>query len=293
MWLKRLLVWLIKNLIILVLVMLIFSSISLDFPELVKSAFGDIFAYASPDAQREAVGRLAEACSLLQEGAALQIGNLCNNSGLLGSEGACNEMQKTAFMPDFSSVGALCKDYKSGKINDNEFFFNVVGGLFQNQLELPRIGALEKYRKAADYLNENRILYLIILLALTAMLYLLVGNAGLFLADLSMILFWAGLLIMLPYFSVLAYDKFSGIDTTPVLGSMFGFGDSIGLKAIVSVILLMFLRAYNEFIITCGIILLIAGVAGRLYGLISRRRIVAGETAKTPNAKKKKWIKKR
>lgn len=307
---KKFFIWLIKSLIILLIVTFIFSTITLDFPNLLKGLFGDIFAYASPDAQKQVVSKLAESCSSLDQGQSLlTIAQICTNRSLLDSmrencqnygelkdrdvkiedeakvietcqqiesgeiERACNQLkEKSSLVPDFSKIGALCKDYKAGKINDKEFFFGVIGSSFGGQqIEMPKIGGLEKYNKMIAYLNNNKLLYFVILSILIILLYLFIRNVTLFLPVLSGICFSIGILIMVPYLAILAYDKFVGIDTTPILNIMFGTG-GFEPKAIISVILLMFLRTYTSFIITLGIVFLAVGIIGKVYAFILKRK---------------------
>ncbi|MBI2650415.1 hypothetical protein HYX04_03810 [Candidatus Woesearchaeota archaeon] len=234
--LKKFLIWLIKSILMLLVVTLIFSSITLDFPGLVKSVFGDIFAYASPEAQKQVVGELAGACSSLEKG---------------------NEF--------VANIGAICADYKSGKINDKEFFFGIISSALPVNAGMPQIGALDKYNRAISYLNKNKVWYFVILLVLTLLLYLLIMNVRLFLIILSQISFGIGMIIMLPYIAIIIYRNFVGFDTTPILGSMLGAGSIFDAKAISSVILLMILRTYSSFIIVLGILLLGAGIAGKVY----------------------------
>ena len=188
---KNFLIWIIKNLIILLLITLIFSTITLDFPELIKGVFGDIFAYASPEAQKQVVSKLAETCSSLDQGQnVITINQICTNKSLLQSmqencqtyrelkrrnvkieneaqvretcqqiesgeiEEACNQLNdKSSLLPDFSKIGDLCKDYELGKINDKEFFFSVISGAIPSNTAMPNIGALKKYNQIIDFLN--------------------------------------------------------------------------------------------------------------------------------------------
>lgn len=328
MGLKNFAISIVKSLIIFLLVSLIFSAVTLDVPSLMKNVFGDIFAYASPDAQKQAVGKLAETCSSLDKGESIvTINQICTNISLLDSmrencanyrelkrrgarienegqvketcrqiesgelERACSEIEgKSSLLPDFSNIGSLCKDYKSGKIDDKEFFFNVVGNALPGQQSGMQTGVLGNYNQLMNYLNSNRVIYFLVLSVLVVILYLLLMDFGLFLAVLSQISFSIGILIMLPYFAILAYDKFVGIDTTPILGSMFGNGAMFDPKAIISLIILLFLRTYTGFIVTLGIAFLAAGVAGRIYGFVlrgkSKEKMV--EVKETKPRKKKK-----
>lgn len=262
---KNFLIWFIKNIIILLVATLIFSSITLDIPSLIKGVFGDIFAYASPEAQKQVIGELAGTCSLLEKSSKFT-----------------------------ARVGAICADYKSGKINDKEFFFGVVGSAVPVNAAIPQIGVLDKYNEAINYLNKNKILYFAVLLVLTLFLYLLIMDVNVFLITLSQISFGIGMIIMLPYIAIIIYRNFVGFDTTPILGSMFGIGNIFDAKAISSVILLLFLRTYDSFIITMGIVFLVIGIAGKVYGFILKRKSKerkieeAKSTKPTIKTKKKK-----
>ena len=246
---KKFLIWLVKSILILLVVTFIFSSITLDLPELIKGVFGDIFTYASPEAQKQVVGELIGTCSSLEKN---------------------NEFA--------AKIVATCKDYKSGKINDKEFFFSVISSALPINAGMPQIGALNKYNQAISYLNKNKILYFAILLVLILVLYLLIMNVGLFLMTLSQISFSIGMIIMLPYLAIIAYKRFIGFDTTPILVSMLGAGNIFDAKAIISVILLMILRTYSSFIIILGILSLCIGVAGKVYSWKLKKQSRTTET---------------
>ena len=254
-----------KSLVVLLVATLIFSTVTLDFPNLVKGVFGDIFSYASPDAQKQVISKLAETCSFLNQG------------------------QSNSLTPDLSNIGAVCKDYKDGKINDKEFFFNVTGGAFSPQ-QIPRIEFFDKYNRAINYLNSNKIVYFVGLLGLIILLYLLIMDVELFILALTGIAFSIGIIIMLPYFAIVAYEKFVGFDTTPILSSLLGAGNVLDAKAIASVILLLFLRTYNSFIIFMGILFLGIGVAGKGYSwkLKKQGRKAETKTEKKPEKEDKK-----
>ena len=82
--LKKFFIWMVKSLIMLVIVTLIFSTITLNFPNFLKGVFGDIFEYASPDAQNQVIGKIAETCSSLDKGQPIVIlSQICSNSSLL------------------------------------------------------------------------------------------------------------------------------------------------------------------------------------------------------------------
>ena len=144
--LKKFGLWVVKNLIILLLITFIFSTVALDAPSLIKDIFKDIFQYSSPEMQKEVVSKLTLACSGLEGRDFEGFGNLSIPVSL-----------------DFKKIGALCKDYNGGKINDKEFFFSVIEGTFNGPIKLPKVNALEKYNAIINFLNANKIIYLVIL----------------------------------------------------------------------------------------------------------------------------------
>lgn len=270
--LKRFFIWLIKNLIVLLVVTLIFSSITLELPDLIKGIFEDIFSYASPDVQKQVVGKLALACSALDEKSLLDKKSL----------GALQATASNSPLPiDLSKVGALCKDHNSGKINDRQFFFSVVEKTLPNKLEAPI--ALQKYNAAINFLNKNKAAYAVAIAVLLTLLVLLAGSLSSFLSILSEISLSVGIFILLPYAAIMLYDKFAGIDTTPILASILGNSFSFDAKAIISVILLMLLRTYTSLIITLGIVFLGVGIGGKLYNLynwLAKKRELEGPKPK-------------
>ena len=116
-----------------------------------------------------------------------------------------------------------------------------------------------------DFLNKNKIYYIMALLALLALLYLLAGNLSAFLAILSGMSLSMGILIFLPYAAIIAYEKFVGFDTTPILSSILQGSFSLEPKAIISVVLLMILRTYSSFIVALGAVFLGVGIASKVY----------------------------
>lgn len=319
---KKFFISLIKNIIILLVATLIFSSITLDFPSLLQGVFGDVYEYAKPETQKRVIAELAETCSSLESGNAVTMSQICSNRTLLESmkancadyeelkrkggmveneeqvretclqiesgeiERQCNEMKKSSLLPDFSKIGALCKDYKAGKIDDKKFFYGVVSSPLGSG-HLPSVGIFDRYNKAVGYLNSNKIFYFIILTILLALLYLLIKDQSLFLSMLAGISFSIGILILIPYLGIVLYDKLVGIDTTSILNSMFGLG-GFDLKSILSVVLLLFLRTYNNFIITTGIVFLGIGLGGKIYGKFWRKAQKTNPKNKKPGKEKKK-----
>ena len=246
--LKKFGLWVVKNLIILLLITFIFSTAALDAPSLIKDIFKDIFQYSSPEMQKEVASKLTTACS--------------------GLEGR-----------DFEGFGNLSIPV-SLEINDKEFFFSVIGTAFPEKLELSKFNALEKYNSIIDFLNKNKIIYFVVLAVLLVLLHLLIMNIKLFMLALTGISFSMGILILLPYGAIIAYDKFVGIDTTPILATILSGSFSLDAKAIISVILLMMLRTYSSFIITLGILFLSVGIGGKIYNWKLKRQRKTVETKK-------------
>ena len=306
---KNFFIWVVKNLIIILLGTLIFSTVALNFPDIVTGIFGDVYKYSSPEAQKDVADKLAETCSSLDHGQnAVTMGQICTNETLLQSmrdncdsykqakeqgmqieneqqvaetcrqiepgqlEKSCSQVKNKPAI-DFSEIGRLCKEYKSGKIDDKKFFSEFVGIYTGGESsQLPKISVLEKYNAIINYLNNNKFLYFAALLILAVILYLIINDTPLFFAMLAQISFSLGVLIILPYLGILAFQYFVGFDTTPILGGMLGFGSQIDAKAIFSVVLLLFLRTYNNFIITFGIMLLAVGVAGKIYNFKNTKK---------------------
>ena len=278
MFLRKIATWLIKNLIVLLLITLIFSTVALDLPVMVKGVFSDIFLYASPQAQKDIVSKLATSCSSLEGKDASELQQ---------------EVSKGPIPFDLSKIGALCKDYSSNKINDREFFFNVIGSAIPDKFELPKTSAFEKYNKIIDILTKNKLIYFSVLAVLLILLYVLIMDTKLFILTLSGISFSLGSFIVVPYFIILAYERFAGINTTPILSSILQGSFSFDIKAIISVILLMVLRTYTTFILALGTSLLGIGIAGKIYSWrLSRQTKATTPTEKEAIKEDKKKSKK-
>ena len=301
--LKRFLIWLIKNILIILLGTLIFSTIALNLPDFVTRIFGDVYSYSSPEAKSKVVSSLAEACSSSEQGqGVVTLAQICSNATLLRSmrkncndyrqakeqgmqieneqqvaetcrqieppeiEKSCSQMKGNSNANFSRSIGDLCRDYRSGRINDKQFFSGFIGLYTGSQnMQMPKIRVLESYDALINYLNRNKLIYLVIFLILIGLLYFIINDLSLFMTTIAGMIFSLGVLVMLPYFGIIAYQYFVGFDTTPILMSMFSLNGAINPKAILSVILLLFLRTYSNFIITVGFIFLIAGGIGKIY----------------------------
>lgn len=271
MFLRKFAIWLVKNLIVLLLVTFIFSTVALDLPNIVKGVFRDIFQYSSPEAQKDVIAKLTSTCSDLDK----------NNPD------DSQQGKSSNILFDFKKIGSVCKDYNGGKINDKEFFFNVIGTAIPDKLELPKNDAFDKYNKIIDVLTKNKIAYFLVLAVLLILLYLLVMNFKSFILILAGISFSIGILTLLPYAAIIAYDKLVGINTTPILSSILQGGFSFNPKAIISIILLMILRTYTSLIVVLGAVFLGIGIAGKIYGWkLLKNRGKKTETIQSKEAKK-------
>ena len=269
---RKFLTWVVKNLIVLLLVAGIFYAASFNLSSMAQGGVKDIFQYASPESQKEIVSKLTLVCSSL------------DGKDISGLQ---QQLSSGLVSIDFGKIGALCKDYNSGKINDKEFFSDVVGTAIPDKLELPKVQALDKYYSAIDFLNKNKMYYFIALLALLAVLFLLAGNLHDFLVILTGISFSIGILILLPYAAIVAYSKFVGFDTTPILSSILQGSFSLDIKAIISVVLLLVLRTYTVFILALGAIFLSVGIAGKVHKFRLKRKDKTPSTGKKEETKGK------
>lgn len=103
------------------------------------------------------------------------------------------------------------------------------------------------------------------MIVLLLFLFFLAGTLEQFTAILTDICMSMGILIILPYAVIIIYEKFVGIDTTPILATVLGESSSLSIKAIVSVILLLILRTYTSFILLIGIFFLGVGMFGKVF----------------------------
>src|SRR3989338_781063 len=238
--LKKFLIWLVKSIIILLLVTFIFSAVTLDFPKLISGIFSDVYGYSSPEAQKEAIGSLAQTCYELNKGDELTFQDICTNqsarqqiednciqyrqskrqgmqfeneqeleetcyqleSGQIDED--CKKMSDAGAFADKSKLGSLCRSYSNQEIDDKQFFAGFIGMYIGSQGE-PKIGFLDKYHKIMNFLNSNKIIYFMVILILFAALYFITGNTQEFLLIVAGISLSLGIVIMLPYFGIIMY----------------------------------------------------------------------------------------
>lgn len=310
---KKILIYIIRSLIFIVFLTFIFSSVSTNFGNLIVEVFSGIFEYSSPNTQKKVVMNLAQTCSTLEPGSnSVTINQICDDEDLMKSlrencdeinilmsnnveienreevietcrqiksgeiESMCDDIEnKKLLSPDFDNLGNLCNEYNSGTVSDKEFFSNFISGSFGNQeTDIPQMAIFENYNKFIMFLDDNKIIYFFILIILIGLMYSLFMNLKLFLLTMGGICFSIGFFILLPYFGILAYDKFVGIDTSSILGSIFSIEPRFDIQGIISILLIMFLKIYNTFIIMLGFVFLSLGISGKIVGYITKKKTI-------------------
>jgi hypothetical protein len=298
-------IFIIRSLVVIILASLVFSFVSLDLPKILPGLFEDVFSHASDSSQKEVISKLSGTCGSLEKGEkVISITQICSNATLLSamkqncasyrqlkSEGkkieneqnmeeSCSDVesgeledmcsrQKSSILPDFSRISALCSRYNAGEIPDKKFFSGVLSSPFDiEKIESTQNQMMQKYHEFTGFLAKNKTWSYFVLATLLAILYLLIWNFEEYLIVITGICFSLGIIIILPYVIILLYQKLVGIDTTPILSILFGEG-SFDPKSIISVIMLLFLRTYNTFIIITGVILLGIGIGGKGVKIMS------------------------
>ena len=80
---NKFLVWILKTFITITLVMLIFSYSAISIGSILKGLFGDVFSYASLDAQTKTISQLKDGCSIVSQGRQIvSEGQICSNKTL-------------------------------------------------------------------------------------------------------------------------------------------------------------------------------------------------------------------
>ncbi len=311
--LKKAGILILRQLIVLTILLLIFSTVSLSLPNIIGGLFSDIFLHASPKMQKAAVNRIAETCSSLQgENEVIGLNEICSNQSKMDElkegckryrqlkqrnipvenemsvretcanvesgelEKSCRSMPKENLItPDLSRVGALCNDFREGRIDEKEFFYGVVSGAIPFEMfDGNDMSVVDKYNKLVHYLNENKIVYFMLLTVFLILLFLLIRNLDEFLDVLARVSLSLGIFILLPYFAMVAYDHFAGLDTTSILQSMFSFGYFPDLRSIFSVIILLLYRTFTPFIIVMGFIFFGTGISRILYRRFGKGKLM-------------------
>ncbi len=283
-----------RALIIFLIATLVFSAAVVEFPSLLKGVAGDIFSYANPETQEKLAAMLVNTCSSLVSGNSVTLSELCTNATLLESvrkncaefrqlklagykidneeqlSDTCNrvesgDMEKSCSeaAPQRGEFSEICKQYNAGRIDNRGLFESLLIKSLEKQKTQINWLSFEGFINLLNYLH-NKMTTFVILIPLIIILYFLLGGTNAFLREISKIFVNVGILILLPYIIIIAYDKLVGIDTTPFLNQIFGI-ETAKLGGIISLVMLMFLRTYTPFILAVGLILLVFGFAGKFY----------------------------
>ena len=248
--LRKFSIWLVKSVIVVILTTLIFSLFSLDLSSLVEGMFNDVYKYANQDSQKQMISQFSQFCSDIDGKDTTEFQQ---------------EMAKRGMQIDLAKIGAVCKSYKTGNLTDNQFFFSFIGTSIPDKFEVPKGMPFEKYNQALNFANQNKIIYVTVLLVLILILYFLAGSPSFFLLILAEMSFSMGTLILVPYILIMIYTKIAGIDTTSLLSTVIGSGTGFDIKALINIILLMILRTYTTLIIALGAVFLALGIVGKIY----------------------------
>lgn len=301
MTLKRVVIALAKSMIVFIVAAMIFSSLVVSFPKYVENIAEDIFTYASPEAQAKVMNKLTDTCAVLSRGKAVTYKEICSNKSTMDSmvenckryndmkksgikienedamisncakldsgevQKACDNLKNDeASALDLEKISALCQDYREKKIGDKQFFFKVIAtSLGTQNTEIPGVFDFNKYLWLLN-IFRNFLIALPVATVLIILIYLLSEKLNDFISVLGEIMMSLSVLILLPYFVVLLYDKMIGFETTPFLSMIFGFG-SLTFKAVLSVLLLLIMRNYTIPIIVTGFLLLGASIGIRVH----------------------------
>ena len=202
-----------------------------------------------------------------------EIEKTCNDidSGRLDSE--CKKQNNLIPNPDFSGVASLCNEYRSGKIGQQELFTGFLLSPFGNQdFSAPDNGIIGKYNGLMAFLNGHKFIYAALIAILISSLYLLISDRLMLLYTFGEIAVSIGTIILLPYVLIIVYNFFVGINTTSVLTAIFGDTAAIDFGGLLSILVLLFLRTYNTFILTIGVICLSLGIFTRIYASKEKKK---------------------
>ena len=298
---KKAVIVLAKSMIVFIVAAMIFSNLVLSFPKYVENIAEDIFTYASPEAQAKVMNKLTETCAVLSRGKVVTYRELCSNQSTMESmienckryndmkksgikieneealasncakldsgevQKACGNLKNDeASAIDLGKISSLCQDYKEKKIGDKQFFFKVIAAsLGAQNTEIPGVLDFSRYLWLLN-IFRNFWMSLPAAAALIMLIYFLSEKLNDFISILGEIMMSLSILILLPYFAVLLYDKIIGFETTPFLSMIFGFGN-LTFKAVLSVLLLLIMRNYTVLIIVIGFLLLGASIGIRVY----------------------------
>src|SRR3989338_2224080 len=307
--LKKIAVLALKSSIYVLILALMFSTVSLEFSKVASGTLSDIFYYASDDAKNEIINVLIKSCPNPGRDS-ITLFQICSNETILtsmrkdctdfrkkeisslsseyydemnekcskiengGIEKSCRDIEskENAYM----RVGELCNSYSSGNITKNEFFDGFVETSFiMSDFKNPKIGVLSKYEKVVESINQNIILAAVLIIVLCLVLYLLINDIKIFLIAMAGIFFSIGLFIMIPYSAISIYQKTVGIDTTPLLKTMLGKAAEPQPREIMEIMTLIILRTYSKLLILLGTVSLAIGIIGKFMKHALKKRMMS------------------
>ncbi len=245
-----------------------------DIGNMLRNVTSGIYDYASPDAQQSIIGNLGEACGEFQaRGLSSDFAKLCENKTLEHEKICMGTEEQDSMFSIIGKMEVVCSEYNSEKIGGKDFFLKAVEISFgTGQIKLPEEGIGAALNKIYAFMN-NRLLHVIIVLLSGIALYFLAGDKKLFAIELTGIFFRIGLFIMLPYFFILAYSHFVGLDTTPFVSLLFDGAQGFEPKSIVSLLLVALLKTYTNLILLIGGLFLAVGIVGKVYWIAEKRRM--------------------
>jgi len=302
---NKLPIFILKLFISIILVTFVFSAILVEVEDVIKNTFANIYEYASPDSQKNAVDKFESVCSSedKSQGAFLGI-QLCNDLSLRADledncetykelkrknevvvdeelekicgdlEGGkfdkfCEKQEKSILIPDFKGMEKACAEYKAGTIEGKEFFVNYIGSAYGN-IEVSKSNFFSSYKDTIRYFEAHSTLYIFVLVFLIWLLYLLIKDLSLVFTILGNILFNISLFLLIPFFIISSYVNTVGIQTDSLLSLFSEGGTSLQANIIVSLFLIALLSFYNKALITRAIIFFIIGGIGKLHRYMIR-----------------------
>lgn len=299
-WLRNSFISIIKSLIVIISVSLIFSYTAPSIGNVLQDSFVDIYDYSSESSKSKMLEFLDKGCRSFADENAVTIEQICNNQSMMVSfkancaeyrnlkkkgnvikngeemensckniesgelERRCAALRQKNSAYDTSKLKEACSSYLAGKIDDRVFFARSISQSFGSIEEIDN-PFFRKYNQYVLLISNNIFLLIILIAALFTALFLLTGNIPIFLLMIGKMCLSISITILLPYALIHAYNSFIGIDTSPILDSVLSGLPSFEPKSILSLVMLMLLKTYNLAILSLGIVLLIIGIAGKIY----------------------------
>tara|TARA_Y100000310_G_C20567242_1_gene756143 strand:- start:22 stop:747 length:726 start_codon:yes stop_codon:yes gene_type:complete len=236
---KRFIVWIFRVIIILVLLSFTFSS-SLDINKSLENSITDLYEHSTPESQQKVVTFLDKVCD------------------------SPTSTIKTI------DVGSQCTEYKSGSLSPKEFLGIFISDFSKNILD---DSDLTNLNIILSKVSEFKIFLLIITIILLTLVSIIIHDGGQIIKFLNGLFLRLGIWVFLPYILIKIYDLTYGLDTSPVINSLFLEQPAYTAQGIISSIMVIFLRSYNTFVITMGLVFLLIGAIGITATIIKRKAL--------------------